>query len=377
MVDQKHRYGSSLRKYHEYWKSQPTPQNFFYWLDHGDGKEVELPECDRVRLEKEQVRYLSREERFNYLVMVDEQGLLRWAKNGEKVWTEGTLYKDSMKGIVPINDQGPTFHYNVHSEGRGSGSTSDSDEEDQPDRDDADKRYLNEDYHNAKGVAKLSKVGPAVAFNHLIRGRTKQGHKWIFVADTSFRLYVGIKQSGAFQHSSFLHGARISAAGLIKIKDGQLRNLAPLSGHYRPSAANFRSFIHNLQDEGTDMSRVSISKSFAVLIGTQIYTRTKRKMKDIETSLKHQKDNLEKVRERYEHEKGKSQSGETEREYLEEHGLDKERLQRQKKDKNLESKIVTKLGVRHKNNNSQKLEGGSPETRLDSVICRRVLVITN
>ncbi len=47
-------------------------------------------------------------------------------------------------------------------------------------------------------------------------------------ADTSFRLYVGIKQSGAFQHSSFLHGARISAAGLIKVKDGQLRSLAPL-----------------------------------------------------------------------------------------------------------------------------------------------------
>jgi hypothetical protein len=48
------------------------------------------------------------------------------------------------------------------------------------------------------------------------------------VADTSFRLYVGIKAKGAFQHSSFLRGARVAAAGLIKIWNGQLRSLTPL-----------------------------------------------------------------------------------------------------------------------------------------------------
>jgi hypothetical protein len=181
MVDQKHRYGSSLRKYHNYWKSQPTTQNFFYWLDHGDGKDVELPECDRVRLEKEQVRYLSREERLNYLVTVDHQGRLRWAKNGEKVWTKDALYKDSMKGIVPVDDQGPKFHYNVRPEGVESDSTSTSEEEGRADEEDADKRYLNEDFHGAKGAAKLKEVSPAVIFNHLMRGHMKKGHKWIFV----------------------------------------------------------------------------------------------------------------------------------------------------------------------------------------------------
>jgi hypothetical protein len=39
---------------------------------------------------------------------------------------------------------------------------------------------------------------------------------------------VGIKEAGSFQHSSFLRGARIAAAGLIRIKDGQLRGLSPL-----------------------------------------------------------------------------------------------------------------------------------------------------
>lgn len=96
MVDQRHRYGSNLRKYHAYWKSQDTTQPFFYWLDEGEGKDVEVPECSRARLNKMQVRYLSREERLKYLVKVDEQGLLVWAKNGERVWTKDELYKDSM-----------------------------------------------------------------------------------------------------------------------------------------------------------------------------------------------------------------------------------------------------------------------------------------
>jgi len=188
MVDQKHRYGSNLRKYHHYWKSQPTSQNFFYWLDHGDGKDVELPELDRARLDREQVRYLSREERLNYLVTVDRQGRLRWAKNGEKVWTKDTLYKDSLKGIVPIDDQGPKFHCNVRPEGAESDSTSSNDDEDeneekdQADEKDADKRYVNENFHDAKGLAKLKEVSPAVIFNHLTRGHVKKGHKWIFVS---------------------------------------------------------------------------------------------------------------------------------------------------------------------------------------------------
>ena len=59
MVDLKHRYGSHLRKYHNYWKTQDTTQNFFYWLDQGDGKDVELAECSRERLDRDQVRYLS------------------------------------------------------------------------------------------------------------------------------------------------------------------------------------------------------------------------------------------------------------------------------------------------------------------------------
>lgn len=151
MVDQKHRYGSNLRKYHNYWKSQDTDQNFFYWLDHGDGKEVEVPECSRARLDKEQVRYLSREERQQYLVRINEEGLFVWAKNGERVWTKDELYRDSVQGIVPVSDPAPTFQYNVpppDAEGSDSSSSSDDDDIDNTAGDEGE-RYVNEDVSSA------------------------------------------------------------------------------------------------------------------------------------------------------------------------------------------------------------------------------------
>lgn len=107
--------------------------------------------------------------------------------------------------------------------------------------------------------------------------------------DTSFRIYVGIKASGAFQHSSFLRGARISAAGLIKIKNGQIRSLSPLSGHYRPPAANFRAFVHALKNNGVDMSHISISRSYAVLVGIEGYMKFKQKKKDVKDKIAEEK----------------------------------------------------------------------------------------
>ncbi|EXJ58407.1 hypothetical protein A1O7_05832 [Cladophialophora yegresii CBS 114405] len=318
MVDQKHRYGSNLRKYHNYWKTQDTDQSYFYWLDQGDGRTVELPECSRARLDKEQVRYLSREERLQYLVKVNSEGLLVWAKNGELVWTKDELFKDSVNGIVPIDDPSPQWKYNVPPAGKSDSSSSSSDEPDDTEEGEGE-RYVNEEFHRARGPSKVKHVSAGVLFNHMIRTSLKKGHKWIFVADTSFRLYIGYKQSGAFQHSSFLHGARILSAGLIKVKHGQLRKLSPLSGHYRPPAANFRAFVHSLRDAGADMSHVSISRSYAVLVGLETYTKARKQLKSAEDSVVHEKDELlnpDKVRMEEEAQRDKSQSAETERLYL-------------------------------------------------------------
>lgn len=47
--------------------------------------------------------------------------------------------------------------------------------------------------------------------------------------------------------------------------------MSPLSGHYRPPADNFRRFVKSLKEAGVDMSHVSISKSYAILVGLEAY----------------------------------------------------------------------------------------------------------
>jgi hypothetical protein len=87
MVDEKHRYGSHLRSYHAVWKKSDTKENFFHWLDHGEGLHVDTEKCSRELLDRDCVRYLTREQRLKYLVKFDDEGRLRWARNGERVWT--------------------------------------------------------------------------------------------------------------------------------------------------------------------------------------------------------------------------------------------------------------------------------------------------
>ncbi|KAI1844598.1 hypothetical protein JX266_009271 [Neoarthrinium moseri] len=325
MVDLKHRYGSNLRQYHEEWKKADTNENFFYWLDYGEGKNLELDTCPRERLEREQVRYLSREERQHYLVTVDSEGRLCWAKNGIRIDTTEE-WKDSIKGIVPVNDSTPAFAPSVeaHSQSRsqdqdGLDSDSDSDASESELEAARAAKYATPTLDDAKGLKKVKHVSAATIFNKLLRKSVRK-NTWIFVADTSFRLYVGIKASGSFQHSSFLQGSRISAAGLIKIKNGRLSSLSPLSGHYRPPASNFRAFVHSLKDEGVDMSHVSISKSYAVLVGLETYIKTRKKGKEALMKMTHRKEKLldpEQARKREEAEKDKSESAELERRLLE------------------------------------------------------------
>jgi len=198
----------------------------------------------------------------------------------------------------------------------------------------------------------------------------------IQVADTSFRLYIGIKQSGAFQHSSFLHGARISAAGLIKIQDGQLRRLSPLSGHYRPPTKNFRAFVHSMKDNGVDMSRVSISRSYAVLVGLEAYVKTRRKVKhgighvhDVETKIVHPEEHKRQVEEQ----KDNSKSAEKERQIL---AQEAERLEAEKKERSLPRRIWNRVsrGASNKDKDtaelSQKQREEAKEQKRDRILSK-------
>jgi hypothetical protein len=341
MVDTKHRYGSNLRVYHNEWKKSDTHENFFYWLDHGEGRNIELPTVSRERLENEQVRYLSREERQHYLVRVDSEGRLCWAKNGERISTT-THFKDSIEGIVGDSSRAPTWS---SKEANTRPLTSTTDESASTDWENVEgQHYVNEDLQRTKGLKKLTKVSPSVILNQLLI-KTVQPNTWIFVADTSFHLYVGIKKSGSFQHSSFLQGARISAAGLIKIKDGQLRKLSPLSGHYRPPTKNFRLFVQSLRNAGVDMSRVSISRSYAVLVGLEAYVRTRKKIKQGVQHVLHGKDKVlspEEYKKQKQEQMDHSKSAEREREVLRQ---EKEKAEEARKSLPLRERLVGKLDL--------------------------------
>ncbi|KAJ8534039.1 hypothetical protein K7X08_007363 [Anisodus acutangulus] len=75
-IDPRHRYGHSLHMYYEYWCKTDAGQPFFYWLDLGDGKKVDLKECPRSKLQKQSIKYLGPQEREHYEYLVAEGKIL-------------------------------------------------------------------------------------------------------------------------------------------------------------------------------------------------------------------------------------------------------------------------------------------------------------
>lgn len=83
--------------------------------------------------------------------------------------------------------------------------------------------------------------------------------KWIFVLSTSKTLYVGLKQKGTFQHSSFLAGGATLSAGRLVVEAGVLKAVWPHSGHYLPTNENFEEFMSFLKEQRVDLSIVQKS----------------------------------------------------------------------------------------------------------------------
>lgn len=91
--------------------------------------------------------------------------------------------------------------------------------------------------------------------------KKEKGDVWIYVSDAEYRIYLGIKQKGYFQHSSFLAGGPITSAGTLVIKDGVLIACNPMSGHYRTKAVYFKRFVEELERQGADLSNVQVGKT--------------------------------------------------------------------------------------------------------------------
>ncbi|XP_076889173.1 IQ domain-containing protein IQM1-like, partial [Bidens hawaiensis] len=169
-IDPRHRYGHNLHAYYDIWFESESSQPFFYWLDVGDGKEINLEACPRLHLQHQCIQYLGPKERESYQVIIE---------NGKLVYKQTGLLLE-----------------------------------------------------------------------------TTEGSKWIFVLSTSKILYVGRKQKGLFQHSSFLAGVATTAAGRLVAHGGTLKAIWPYSGHYLPTEENFRDFISFLEENHVDLTHV-------------------------------------------------------------------------------------------------------------------------
>lgn len=275
LIDGKHRYGSNLKYYHKRWQQEDTEENFFKWLDRGGGKDLSLPECSRDKLESERITYLSSEQRLNYLVEIDEQGKLRWARNHELVDTTAGRWKDagSGAGIVPADpaDSPEDLFKPQRRESFASAASSSS-------------SSVSSDAMHYNGPPKgKNPVSRAVQRNLTIKGmtdrvlkKTLKKNTWIYVADRHCNLFIGIKDQGKFQHSSFLGGGLVTSAGLISVKDGVIHSLSPLSGHYRTSIDHYRKFLEILKQRGVDTHKVEQTKAELALWGIEHLAKAKK-----------------------------------------------------------------------------------------------------
>ncbi|KAG6471219.1 hypothetical protein ZIOFF_072320 [Zingiber officinale] len=91
-IDPRHRYGHNLQFYYDVWFKSESTQPFFYWLDVGDGREINLEKCPRSKLQNQCIKYLGPNEREAYEVIV-RNGKLIFKKSGLPIsTTEGSKW---------------------------------------------------------------------------------------------------------------------------------------------------------------------------------------------------------------------------------------------------------------------------------------------
>jgi hypothetical protein len=133
----------------------------------------------------------------------------------------------------------------------------------------------------------------------------------------------------------------------------------------KPLVSNFRAFVHSLKDEGVDMSHVSISRSYAVLVGLEAYVKSRRRGKKFVQKLIHGRDKLlspDEVTKREEEERDKSESAAREQRFLEL----KEQADREDKEQYANIKLLNKLRFRSRTEpreGESRLEGPAGEKK--------------
>ncbi|KAE8692817.1 protochlorophyllide-dependent translocon component 52 [Hibiscus syriacus] len=71
-IDPRHRYGHNLHFYYNQWLNSRCQEPFFYWLDIGEGREVNIEKCPRWKLQQQCIKYLGPMERKPYEIVVED-----------------------------------------------------------------------------------------------------------------------------------------------------------------------------------------------------------------------------------------------------------------------------------------------------------------
>nr|CAB3455062.1 unnamed protein product [Digitaria exilis] len=71
-IDPRHRYGHNLHYYYDCWLRCESKEPFFYWLDVGEGREINLERCPRSKLLSQCIKYLGPKEREDYEVVIED-----------------------------------------------------------------------------------------------------------------------------------------------------------------------------------------------------------------------------------------------------------------------------------------------------------------
>ncbi|KAL5535494.1 hypothetical protein ACEPAF_3588 [Sanghuangporus sanghuang] len=238
---------------HRKWLEEDTEENFFKWLNRGGGKDLSLPECSREQLEKERIIYLSPEQRLNYKVKVDEKGLLRWERNNELVDTTAGRWRDSGdgSGIMPFDNVAgdtPVIHrtsFEIDPSRSNRLSTVSAGSQDSQNA-----THYVETSKNKNPIQRWIRRHLTIkGWTELLLRKTVRRNTWIYVADRQFNLYIGIKNTGTFQHSSFLAGGLVISAGT--------------------KVDSFRHFIKGLEERNVDLHRAEISRAELALWGIE------------------------------------------------------------------------------------------------------------
>jgi len=102
------RIGTLLKSYHSIWKEGDSRENFFFWLDLGEGRHLDLANSPRAKLDASGVRYLDPHERAQCLVTV-RRGLLTYTLSSEHVHTATEGESQPSKWIYVVDPSGRLY----------------------------------------------------------------------------------------------------------------------------------------------------------------------------------------------------------------------------------------------------------------------------